>query len=609
MKCSWLTYDRIFCICLAVCCATIICIFLETNNELYSEYASDQFTRFNLHEESLLKLDDKDIFVYYWSGDSMKDKVSNFIRKVNNELKKYPYLDNLQLCERKRFSEQYRPVKSLRGSYRLMRGYRQTPWPDLITKSRMLGSNTWLSDNPQHSYQLHESILDNFSTIIATNRIFTTAIYDYKQSQGQGIVTYILSSLSDKHSSHINIRLMTERFYDCYISKEWKAWGGWANISGGMTPGLCYSACSDDLSAFTTPVSLPDYALITDYTLYGFGRLCRSLGIPSPYSQQAATYMVHSNLTADILTAVDIVYIGGLVFSDGHVLTAAKESVNPLHCSAMDYRRPVDCDVIMNATFVREVFVVTQDAVGNYYHSLIEHFTRLAAYVILLRQHPSIALHVSSHGAKLIDMYKVLYGLTNPIVTGIVTAGRIYVPHGGGCHNPHLMSVQLTSELYHSYIASHLRVPPSSDSYIHPPTIIIFKRKLRALRNHDKLVQVVRRLCKGTHFQVIVFDDANLPKQDEMMLQFFRARLIIGPHGAGFANIVFAQPGATVIEVHCRNKIRPSIRLLAMKLGMRYYGMLTKRSDIQSARCSKEGVLADLGEISYVLEYLFQHVL
>ena len=97
------------------------------------------------------------------------------------------------------------------------------------------------------------------------------------------------------------------------------------------------------------------------------------------------------------------------------------------------------------------------------------------------------------------------------------------------------------------------------------------------------------------------------------MLLFYRARLIIAPHGAGLSNIIFSKPGTTIIEVHCTNQIRVAFRLLSLRLGMRYYGTMTTAPGSLSPRCNKEGVTIDMNEFKRVLfsisQYLYEQMM
>jgi len=72
---------------------------------------------------------------------------------------------------------------------------------------------------------------------------------------------------------------------------------------------------------------------------------------------------------------------------------------------------------------------------------------------------------------------------------------------------------------------------------------------------------------------VRVFSDAagSMPStQAEILALFASAQVIVGPHGAGLANMVVARPSATVVEARTRSSPLCYAHL-ADRLGLRYY--------------------------------------
>lgn len=70
--------------------------------------------------------------------------------------------------------------------------------------------------------------------------------------------------------------------------------------------------------------------------------------------------------------------------------------------------------------------------------------------------------------------------------------------------------------------------------------------KFRCVGNRDELLGRLRELLRGSRYRLEVFHSEG--NQDADMEIFRRAKIILGPHGGSFANIVFAQPGTHVIE-------------------------------------------------------------
>jgi capsular polysaccharide biosynthesis protein len=86
-----------------------------------------------------------------------------------------------------------------------------------------------------------------------------------------------------------------------------------------------------------------------------------------------------------------------------------------------------------------------------------------------------------------------------------------------------------------------------------PSTLIGSKRiyvsrrdaKIRFVSNESQLGDVLTEFG----FETLVMSDLSLADQINV---FRTAESVIGPHGAGFANLAFSKPGATIIEFFSR---------------------------------------------------------
>jgi len=80
------------------------------------------------------------------------------------------------------------------------------------------------------------------------------------------------------------------------------------------------------------------------------------------------------------------------------------------------------------------------------------------------------------------------------------------------------------------------------------------------------------------NLEFALFIDNPSPSLNDTMRLFHSAVMVIGPHGAGLANIVFSQPGTYVIEGVCNN---PHINLcfhrLAVVLGHHWHGIISRQ--------------------------------
>ncbi|HEX5761006.1 MAG TPA: glycosyltransferase family 61 protein [Thermoanaerobaculia bacterium] len=87
------------------------------------------------------------------------------------------------------------------------------------------------------------------------------------------------------------------------------------------------------------------------------------------------------------------------------------------------------------------------------------------------------------------------------------------------------------------------------------------------LENHDELLAALRRAFP--EWEWVDFDSDRLPAAEQVAL-FARARLVVGAHGSGLANLLFAPPGARVLELMPQRSFFPLFWHLAAALGQVY---------------------------------------
>jgi capsular polysaccharide biosynthesis protein len=59
---------------------------------------------------------------------------------------------------------------------------------------------------------------------------------------------------------------------------------------------------------------------------------------------------------------------------------------------------------------------------------------------------------------------------------------------------------------------------------------------------------------------------------DEQITLMRNARVVIGPHGAGLANVAFCSPGTVLYELLPDHYINPCVNQLAQLRGLHYWG-------------------------------------
>jgi capsular polysaccharide biosynthesis protein len=68
----------------------------------------------------------------------------------------------------------------------------------------------------------------------------------------------------------------------------------------------------------------------------------------------------------------------------------------------------------------------------------------------------------------------------------------------------------------------------------------------RNVNNERELLAAIKQAF--AHEELVVYRHAELSARDTIQL-FEQAKLIIGPHGAGLTNLIFAAPGTPVVEL------------------------------------------------------------
>lgn len=64
----------------------------------------------------------------------------------------------------------------------------------------------------------------------------------------------------------------------------------------------------------------------------------------------------------------------------------------------------------------------------------------------------------------------------------------------------------------------------------------------RCIKNEDQLIPIL----KEHGFEIVILEKLSVAEQARL---FSQAKIIIGPHGSGFTNLIFANPGCVVVEI------------------------------------------------------------
>lgn len=240
---------------------------------------------------------------------------------------------------------------------------------------------------------------------------------------------------------------------------------------------------------------------------------------------------------------------------------------------------------------VETIVVLTQPNAGEYYHFVIDSLSRLLRlqeeYPALVQSeqtffHTGITSEMAQAWARLVGV-KTSVGRGNRLLEGCWWGETVIWPPSNPCSyngGARARALQAMSTAVKRTLESAGPDPVAarrdSVSRSPRPTALLIRRTRKGTRmitNHDEVLRVLTEELPD--WEVEVLSDAELPPVPAVCGQFRRAALILGPHGAGFANLVCARGGTPIIEF--QKKVHAAdFELLAGKLGMPYQGIPTE---------------------------------
>ena len=237
------------------------------------------------------------------------------------------------------------------------------------------------------------------------------------------------------------------------------------------------------------------------------------------------------------------------------------------------------------------IFVISQTWGFAYFHRNIESAPRLAIFVDFLRRHPEIRIHVNHKSSQLL---LDALGLSNGIVSGPIHAQVVYQPQGGGCGSAHPVAVPLLQQLY-------AQMPERITNKCNRQSIVLITRhEKRWLAQSEALLTLLHELVSEIGYEIQVFSDyPQTPTFSETVSMFSRAALVVGPHGAGMSNLIFAQPQTYISEIQCSCRTNQCFQTMARYLGHIYIGLIGHST--QDCVPNKK---ADCGPIEVDLPYI-----
>ena len=126
----------------------------------------------------------------------------------------------------------------------------------------------------------------------------------------------MLSSLQNEAETEIKVQPIIPHYYDCFTTSNATARLNHRKLSMPTYSSMCLHQCSENISALTTPIALPDYHLHRDYAA---GIHCSKALQNRSQLELLERYTLHNSNTGDILESLDIVLGGGVIEPNGQI--------------------------------------------------------------------------------------------------------------------------------------------------------------------------------------------------------------------------------------------------------------------------------------------------
>ena len=103
--------------------------------------------------------------------------------------------------------------------------------------------------------------------------------------------------------------------------------------------------------------------------------------------------------------------------------------------------------------------------------------------------------------------------------------------------------------------------------------VIIQRKGSRELNNHKQLVEALKKVNGVSRVDIFAVTAAN-PTPWAFWKNWSQADIVVGPHGAGFANMIAMPPWGHVVEVLAHKAPNFMYAGVALRLGLRYHSII-----------------------------------
>src|SRR6218665_2026273 len=239
-------------------------------------------------------------------------------------------------------------------------------------------------------------------------------------------------------------------------------------------------------------------------------------------------------------------------------------------CSAdIDTQPPSNVDQI---PMYDEIFPIAQFWGAANFHRMVEIIPRLSLYLDFLKRNPNIKILASETGGRTAELIKILGLNESRLISGTFRAKLIYLPRSTMCGFANVQEIQVLSMIFRDYITKNFLPEPRNK------LVLIRRSASRRFTKQEDIEKLVEAAAKTYNMSYVLFIDNPVPSLNDTMRMFHSALMVIAPHGAGLANVVFSQPGTIVIEGVCNlPHVNLCFQRLSYVLGHHWHGVPSRR--------------------------------
>ena len=265
------------------------------------------------------------------------------------------------------------------------------------------------------------------------------------------------------------------------------------------------------------------------------------------------------------------IYRDAIVTNVGHVITGKLKLVLP-SCKFRKYLSPSLKVDVTEIPLYDELFIITQYWGTGYFHRLVEVLPRISFCLSFLKRNPQIIILAPENRGRLAQMLHILGLNQSRLVRRMARAKIVYQPRTTPCGFANAPETQMLSQLYRDYIERNFAFQQRNR------LILVRRSGSRRFIEQKNIESVLQLAARDYNLTYTLFRDNPSPSLKDTMIIFHSAVMIVGPSGAGLANVLFSQPGTFVIEGVCNP---PHVNMCFLRLthvlGHHWHGIMSRR--------------------------------